>query len=305
MATDAAPQAGVGYVSQAMALEERGDYEASLELLEKAQSFGPENAVLGALTEETREKIALANDKEKQARVDQLVEELLETMKTEAPSLPSDGWTSSPLTLWLMDFRVRGYSVREGEARLLASGITDHLIQNTRAQVVERALLDKLLDELRLGTSQLADQRTALSLGRILAAKVIVFGQLVFAGPETQVSMRLIETETGRIGGVVSESFGSAVPISVVSDKMSRLLSGKLGRLYPLQGRISAVTGDEIQINIGDRVGVQVGQRFGVVDHNVTLEVVSTEPDKSLAKVAEGGGILEADLRIKGVQQQN
>ena len=75
-----------------------------------------------------------------------------------------------------MDFKVRGYSIREGEARLIASRITAHLIQNSRAQVVERALLDQLLDELKLGTSQLADQRTALSLGRILAAKVIVFG---------------------------------------------------------------------------------------------------------------------------------
>jgi tetratricopeptide (TPR) repeat protein len=304
MATDAAPQAGIGYVSQAMALEGQGDYEAALDLLEKAQSVGPENSVLAAVTEETRKKVALANDKEKQARVDQLVEELLETMKTAPPVLPSDGWTSSPLTLWLMDFKVRGYSVREGEARLLASGITDHLIQNSRARVVERTLLDKLLDELRLGTSQLADQRTALSLGRILAAKVIVFGQLVFAGPETQVSVRLVETETGRITGVVNESFGSTVPVSVLSDKLSHQLSGKLKALYPLQGRISAVTGDEIRINIGDLVGVQVGQHFRVVDQDVTLEVVSTESEESFAKVTEGEGILEADLRIKGSEQQ-
>ena len=98
-----------------------------------------------------------------------------------------------------MDFKTQGYSLQEGAGKILVFGMEDQLLQHSRVQLVERALLDKLLEELKLGTSRLVDKQTALSLGRILAAKLILIGQVVYSGPQTQVSFRLIETETGRI----------------------------------------------------------------------------------------------------------
>jgi len=300
-ATEAAPEKPQGYLSQALLLEEKGDYEGALELLTKAQRVAPKDPVVAAMTNETREKVALAHDQERQARVDRLVQDLLETMKAPAPPGPSDGWTSPPLTLWLMDFKVQGCSLQEGEDRLLISGITEQLIDGRAALVVERTLLDKLLGELKLGTSELVDRTTALSLGRILAARVIVSGQIVYAGPQTQVSMRLIETETGRISGTVNESFGSADELSAVSEQLSKKLIEKLKALYPLRGRIEQITGEEIQINLGDKVGVREGQRFKVVDQPVTLEVVSTGADTSLARVVEGENVPTEGLRIEAL----
>jgi hypothetical protein len=288
-------------VSQALVLEDRGDYDASLSLLEKAQKVAPGNTVVAAMTKETRKRVALAHDKEKQGRVDQLVQDLLETVKAPPVSSPSDGWTSPPLTLWLLNFTVQGNSLGEGEERMLTAGITDQLIQHGRAQVVERALLDQLLEELKLGTSQLADRRTALSLGRILAARVMVSGQLVFAGPETQVSLRLIETETGRVSGAMNESFGSAVPVSMLSEKLSRQLIKKLEALYPLRGRVAEVAGEQVRINIGQKAGVQVGQRFKVLDQDMTLEVVSAEQETSITRITAGEGELTAALRVEAL----
>ena len=198
-----------------------------------------------------------------------------------------------------MHFKTQGYSIQEGEERLLVSGITDQLIQHSRVQVVERALLDKLLEELKLGTSKLIDRNTALSLGKIMAARLILPGQLIYAGPQTQVSVRLIETETGRITAAVNESFGSAVPASVLTEKLSKKLLEKLKKLYPLRGKISEVRGDEIKLNIWKKVGVRVGELFKVINKDLTLEVISVQHDVSLAKVAKGEGVPQEGLRVE------
>ncbi len=220
-------------------------------------------------------------------------------MKSPAGALPSDGWTSRPLTMWVMDFEVQGYSVQQGQERLLVPGITEEVLQNSRARLVERALLDRLVEELKLGNSKLIDRRAMLSLGKILAARLIVAGRMVFSGPHVQVSMRLIETETGRIAAAVNESFGSAVPASVLAERLSKNLLEKLRKLYPLRGKISRVINEEIRLNIGEIVGVTIGQEFKVMDKEVTLEVTSVNQDTSLAKIVKGKGQLQKGVRVE------
>ncbi len=300
-ATGLAPESSQGYLSQALLLDNKGNHKEALDLLGKAQKLAPKDPGMAAITNETRKKVALVKDQEKQERIDRLVKELLETMKLPSQVLPSDGWTSLPLTMWLIDFKTQGYSIQEGEERPLASGIIDQLIQNSRVQVVERALLDKLLKELKLGTSKLIDRSTALSLGKIMAARLILPGQLIYSGPQTQVSMRLIETETGRITAAVNESFGSAVPASVLTEKLSEKLLEKLKKLYPLRGKISDVKGDEIRLNIGKNVGVKVGQQFKVKDTDCTLEIVSVQSEASTAKVKKGKEGIQTGLRVEAL----
>ncbi len=74
--------------------------------------------------------------------------------------------------------------------------------------------MDKLLGELKLDSSELADRRTALAVGKLMAARLIASGTIVYSGPHTQVSLRLFETETGSIMAAVNETVGSAVPES-------------------------------------------------------------------------------------------
>jgi hypothetical protein len=144
----------------------------------------------------------------------------------------------------------------------------------------------------------LTDRGTALSVGKILAARLILSGQLVYSESQNQVSIRLIETETGRITAAVNKSFGSSVTTSAMADSLSKELLERIVKLYPYRGRISKVKGEEAILNIGQRVGVRKGQRFKTIDEDVTLEVISNLPDSSLAKVAEGEGGLKEGLRV-------
>jgi hypothetical protein len=132
-----------------------------------------------------------------------------------------------------------------------------------------------------------------------MAARLILPGQLIYAGPQTQVSVRLIETETGRITAAVSESFGSAVPASVLTERLSEKLLEKLKKLYPLRGKISEVKGDEIRLNIGKKVGVKVGQQFKVKDTDCILEIVSLQSEVSTAKVNKGEEGIKEGLRVE------
>jgi class 3 adenylate cyclase/tetratricopeptide (TPR) repeat protein len=300
-ATESAPGSKWGYLSQALLLDDKKDYVKALDLLSKAQAISPQDQNIRGITDEMRKKALQVRDKNRQKRIDRLVKELLDSMNSLSRPISSDGWTSPPLTLWVMDFNAEGYSLKESQEHLIISGITDQLLQHSRAQLVERALFDKLIEELRLGSSKLIDSRTALSLGRLLASRIILKGQVVYSGPKIQVSMRLIETETGQISAAVNESFGSATPDSLLTEKLSQELLKKLKNLYPLRGRILGTQGEMIRLNIGGMAGVKIGQRFRVIDGEATLEVLSMEQDESLAKVADGKAPLQPNLRVEAI----
>jgi len=298
-AAEADPAGGSGYLSQAMLMDRIGKSKEALILLDKAEKLAPDDRIISTVSRETRKKVALTRDREKKERINKLVKELLEDMKSPPRALPSDGWTSLPLTLWIMDFAAKGYAMQEGQERLLFAGISDQILEKSRVQLTERALLDRLLEELKLGTSRLIDRSTALSLGKILAARLMLSGQIVYSGPQTQVSLRLIETETGRITAAISESIGSAAPVSVLSDKISRNFLKKLKTHYPLRGKVSDVKGGEVALNIGHKIGVKIGHRFKVVNEEIALEVISTDQDTSVARIVQGKKVPQNGQRIE------
>jgi tetratricopeptide (TPR) repeat protein len=297
------PNKAQPYVSQGILLDRKGKVDEALELFVKAQAMAPNDRGIQAIVNETRERAALNKNKEKRERIDKLVRELLENLDKAGPSISSDGWTSLPLTVWVMDFKSSGYCLREGEERLIACGMMDQLIGKSRVQVVERALFDKLLEELKLGTSRLVDPATALSLGKIMAARVILSGQTHYAGPQTQTSVRLIETETGQVVGAVNEVFVNVVSPSLIAEKLSHILLAKFQALYPLRGKISKVGDEGITLNIGGKQGVQGGQQFKVLDTDWILEISDVQMNQSTAKVKRGYGTIKSGLRVEFLQE--
>ena len=299
-AAQLAPKNAQPYISQAVLLDGQGRFTDALKLLTSAQSLAPNDPTLRVFGGQVREKAAIAENSEKRERIDRLVQELLEVSRKPSPQAGfDDGWTSFPLTLWVMDFSSTGQCLREGEEKLIACGIMDRLIEKSRAKVVERSLLEKLLEELKLGSSGLADQATALSLGKIMAARVILSGQVVYNGIQTQVALRLIETETGEIRGALNEVFVSTASPSEITEKLSNFLLAKVLALYPLRGKISEVGEKGATLNIGRKQGVQVKQQFRVADTDWIMEVEDTDQERSIAKMKGGYGTITPGLRVE------
>ena len=68
-------------------------------------------------------------------------------------------------------------------------------LQSRGFTIVERRLLDKVLAEVKLGSSELADQDTQIKLGKLLAARLMVSGVLNSQANSLDAAVRAIDTE--------------------------------------------------------------------------------------------------------------
>ena len=189
-----------------------------------------------------------------------------------------------------------------------------------RIEIVERAILDKLLEEFKLSASDLTDPHKAVRVGKILAARLIATGTFTRFGDEGQLGIRVIETETTRIKASVVEPVGPPRGIDGVVERVSNALLQQLHEVYPLQGRIAQVMPQGIIVNIGTEQGVTSGrmlQVFGtekpierdgkIVSYQGLpvglIEVTNVEATLSQAKVLEQTAPFQAGWKVKEVQR--
>jgi tetratricopeptide (TPR) repeat protein len=263
-------QLAVAYANKGHLLEKLGKPQEALVLYRQALQLNPDDRLTETLLREAERREQLAQDKQKQERIDQLVSELIQLSREgKARESPGDGWTSMPLTLAFLDVQVQGaLPSRAGEEEFLWLRMAEGLKASGRIEIVERAVLDKLLQELKLSASDLTDPQTAVRVGRILAARLIATGSLTRFGDAGRFGIRVIETETTRIKASVIEPVEPPRGVDGVVEHISSGLLQQLRAAYPLQGRIAQITPQEIIVNVGAEQGVTSG---------LTLQVFGTE----------------------------
>jgi TolB-like protein len=72
--------------------------------------------------------------------------------------------------------------------------------------VIERNRFILVLQELKIGTMQIADESTRLKLGKLLGVRFMVFGGYQIIGNHMRLDLRLVEVETGRIRRAVQKT---------------------------------------------------------------------------------------------------
>ncbi len=83
---------------------------------------------------------------------------------------------------------------------IIQERLTTFLVGGGKAEVIERSLIDKVMDELKLGASGALDAESTQKVGKLLGVGAVVTGTLNdLAKGKTEVNARLIQTETGRI----------------------------------------------------------------------------------------------------------
>jgi tetratricopeptide (TPR) repeat protein len=315
-------QLAVAYANKGQLLEKVGKPQEALGLYRRALQLDPEDRLTQTLLQEAERRQKLAQDREKQERIDQLVSELVRVhQEGKRRESPGDGWTSTPLTLALLDVHTQGtLPSRAGEEEFLSLRMAQGLRASGRIAIVERAILDKLLEELKLSASDLTDPQIALRVGRILAARLIATGSFTRFGDEGQLGMRVIETETTRIKASAIEPVAPAGGIDGLVERVSKALLQQLHEAYPLQGLIAQVTPEGIIVNIGTEQGVTPGRRLQVFgtegpterDGKIIayrglpvglIEVINVEATHSQAKVLEQTVPFQAGWKVKEVQR--
>ncbi len=82
---------------------------------------------------------------------------------------------------------------------LLSAKVIETFKETGNYTVVERERLLLVLEELGLGTTSLADETTRLRIGRIVGARLMVFGAYQVIADKMRLDLRLVEVETGSI----------------------------------------------------------------------------------------------------------
>jgi curli biogenesis system outer membrane secretion channel CsgG len=106
---------------------------------------------------------------------------------------------NAAVAVWDFDNLTPAASANDDLGEVLSSHVIDTLQKRGDHPVVERQRLVLAMEELKLGSSMLADEETRLRLGRLSGARLMVFGGYQIIGSRMRLDLRLVEVETGKI----------------------------------------------------------------------------------------------------------
>ncbi|MCJ7704756.1 MAG: hypothetical protein MUO28_04365, partial [Desulfobacterales bacterium] len=308
-----------GTTNKGLTYEKEGKWEKALESYRQALGLEKTDPFAVVLAKKAQEMIELQRDAKRKERMDQLIKELAARYRDQKAGAKKgeDTWTSQPMVLSFVDFQEKGgLAERDGFSTVLITQLADHLNASGRVKVVERVLIERLLEELNLGSSELANPETALHLGRVLATKLIGTGSLLYLPQGTLFSLRLIDTETSAIPQVTNKQLGPNVSLEKELFHLNRDILKTVISKYPLRGYLVKVTGDQAILNLGSKQGVVSGTKFDVLEEQEPIkykgkalqsapkaigqvEVVRVEPDLCHVKILNQERPLKADDKIQ------
>ncbi|MGA2141288.1 MAG: CsgG/HfaB family protein [Brevinematales bacterium] len=169
----------------------------------------------------------------------------------------------------------------------LADLLTTDIAQSADVIVVERQQLDKILEEQKLSLSGLADEHSAVEVGRLLNATKLVAGSYIVQDSLIRIDAKIIDTTTGRLESVKA--------------------AGDIGDIFAIEGRLSGLIYEKLilkkpsgSIGPAEAIGTSSPDAFrsyyqgvayldaGLTDKAVDSFRMSSEQDPLYAKPQKG-----------------
>jgi uncharacterized caspase-like protein/TolB-like protein len=306
-------QQSAALTQQGAQAQQQGNLKQAQTTLASASALNPNNQVSRVLHDEVTADLALKYDPEAS---EDLIEKTAELIKNSKNRGPADPWAPHPLVIAFLDFSTMGNPQEfAGLHEALVARISQSLQGAKRVQVVDRRLLDKVLQELKLSSSDLSDPETQLEVGRILVARLIGTGNVVFLGTDKYaVNLQLIDTETTEVVVNVSVQGRGADQILQVADKIEGDIMSELAKDYPLRGKIAALDGEQAILNIGSKAGATAGTKMkAVVEEPIrvdgeivanklndvgSIEIITVQDKVSFAKVMDHKAALTIGTKV-------
>lgn len=158
-----------------------------------------------------------------------------------ADRITSDMWQHRIQYIAVSDFTDLNGSISE-----LGIFVSEELLtrfhDNQTLKIVERRLLDKVLEEHQLGLTGLLDERSVKKLGKILGVDAICAGIITDLRATFKINARMIAVETGQVFAVASAEVDKNDALRILMRKYSRAR-----RVIESQQKDSA---DKLDINL-------------------------------------------------------
>lgn len=184
----------------------------------------------------------------------------------------------------VLDFELHGEQQLNGiTGAIVAEAFTTALVKDGRFEVVERALLVKIIEEQKLGQTGLIDTDSTVELGKILGVNIIISGSIMHNEKRTDLYARAINVTNASI--IAAENFSSNKADSLQESVDN--ITAKIVKKFPLEGYIIKRNGRSVSIDIGNAAGLQSGIEFlvyqegEILKHPKTGEVLEVEKIKT------------------------
>lgn len=188
--------------------------------------------------------------------------------------------------------------------------ITD-IVQNSRAQLVDRTQLKTIIEEMTLSESGIIDESQMLELGKLSSAAYIVSGKVTKAIGSYLVTAQLINTETSEILGAAKMT----IPVSSANDEIAKLyqehnypresafrslLIPGWGQFYSGEKAHGILSSSLCAIGLGVSIYIGVNQHNYYVDYEAYRNLTGADYLEEQQRVMDSLQIIntEADLII-------
>jgi tetratricopeptide (TPR) repeat protein len=252
------------------AYEKEGRLDEAWKAYHEVQEIDKDDVFAEVLAEKTKYMMLHQKDVERRNQRDKLIKELAEKYKQdkeESRPKSEDTWTSQPTVLTFLDLEESGHNmaVREDFSKVLVYKLIKDLNASGRVHVVNREDITDLLQELKLGSSDLADIRTRRKLGKIFSAKIMVSGDLTHLDKYTLFDLNFMDVETTK-NNIIDINIGYGSSLKKKLHQLNRQILKFIMEKYPLQAYIMKVDGAYVNIAIGPEDGVVLGTKFNVIE---------------------------------------
>ncbi len=323
-AVKADPYNMVSLANEGAARRANGDLDGAKKVLEQASKRGDMATAL--LLRQVSEEIRQAADTKRaeviRLQIEDLGKRYRESLASSSPST-KDTWSSRPLVLALLPSAERStvFFDRAGMDTLVQRELETRLQASGKVSVVERDMLDKLLQELNLGSSEVSSADTQRRLGQVLSAGVLGFLSYVPSAKGPAASLRLVDTETTSILVQVLAPLDENDPESALKTLVDRVIAWA-GSERELKGLLADTTSDDaIMVNLGAKHGVAPGMAFAVLADGAPvevggrvvtrrqetigrIEVTQVEPDYAMCKMVNrrDGASFAKEMKVKALK---
>lgn len=263
-------------------------------------------------------------DVQEQARRHEAVTMLIDSLQERARTRAAAGagnaevWSARPRIVACLGVRPRGGGAAAAATALLASiCLQSELGSHDELVVVEREILTELLQEMNLGSSDLADRRAQLEIGRLLPASVLILGDLIPSTAGPSLFLRLVDTETTRVMGSVSAKVTNDNELGAACADLAKQAAERVIHAKPLSAGVISRNGARLEAGIGafhraapsmqftvwERTSLEPGGKGGPVRRVGDARIDALGEEVSRFTVAWVDGVGELDVRRLWLEQ--
>ncbi|MFO7665265.1 MAG: CsgG/HfaB family protein [Desulfobacterales bacterium] len=195
----------------------------------------------------------------------------------------------------VLDFQLQGEGFETKDMGIIvAEWFITALVKAGRFEVIERGLIQKLLEEQKLSMSGIVDETTATKIGRFLGVKTIISGSVMKLQNVIEINARIIDVETASI--IAAENVKSTTTVRL--QDLVVQMSEKIIKNFPLEGYIVNKTDSKVTIDLGRVAGVKEGMEFSVYKEGKIIKHPKTGAVIDVQRI-ETGKIVVVNVRDK------